>query len=196
MAEVPFKPKSLPQFDIQRQQTAQRIGASGQGQQEALARRQAQLGNLNSGAAIKQSQNINNAIARQGEDAQQSINAQEAGIISQQTFQDEQSQKGRDFQAGESALQRKQQEDQFGKTFGEQVRQAGFAEKIGQGEFDLSKQNSMFNTALAYSQLKNKDAFSNSWDMQYPKEKGRYASGKKGQYRGGSAIYGSSYYQS
>lgn len=142
MAEQYQAPKtSLPQYDFLKKQARQRAQAGAQQQGDAMQRRFAALGNLNSGAALKAQQNVQEAAARQEEEALGQIQGQELAEMSQR----DEAQKGRDIQQEQFGKQFGLQRD----VFGEQQRQARFGEGIAQGEFNLSKMNTAINTAQA-----------------------------------------------
>jgi hypothetical protein len=134
------------QFDLARRRAQQQSASNTQARRDALSRRFASLGNLDSGARVKleqkamdeEAQNLNQA--NEGIDAQQQAEMQRRKeILQSQQFQAGEAEKGRsfsseqaamqrafqkgervgsqDFQAGESALTRGQQERQFNKTF-------------------------------------------------------------------------------
>ncbi len=136
----PQQPKQqLPEYEAMRRRTQQRLESEGQGQQEALQRRFAQVGNLNSGAAIKNEQALQGQIATQKEDALGQIDAQEMGeqqrrqeVQDQMAFQSGEAQKGRDFQGGMF-------NQEFGlknQAFDEEKRARGFQEKLASADFD------------------------------------------------------------
>jgi hypothetical protein len=131
----------LPQFDNQREMVNRRLNQATQQGTDALKRKLAAIGNLNSGAAIKQEQNLLNDVNTQREEAMANVDAQE---IAERARLNE-AQTGRDFAANESALNRKLQQE----IFSEQKRQNEFTEKLSLDEHELSKFNTMYNTALS-----------------------------------------------
>lgn len=126
----PQAPKApLPEFQAQRKKVEQRINADTQGQQEAMQRRFAAQGMLNSGAAIKQAGLVANQAQQNREDAIGQVDAAEMGemqrrqeVQDQRDFISNESKLGRDFQGQESAMARALQSGQFDKTFGLQER--------------------------------------------------------------------------
>ena len=97
------QPSNQPdQFEILRRRARQRANTQGQQQQEALKRRFASIGRLNSGAAIKTGQIAAQQAARQGEETAQNIDVAEA----RENQRRRELQQGRDFQAGETQKQR------------------------------------------------------------------------------------------
>lgn len=138
---------NMPQYDLARQKATQQAAADKQNNLDTLQRRFANLGNLNSGAQIKQEENLSNDSAKNLSDATQSINAQQQAeilrrqeVLQGQQFQGEQLGKqqafatserlgnqkfasgeraaGEQFAGGQNELQRQQQAEQFMKTFG------------------------------------------------------------------------------
>jgi hypothetical protein len=95
-----------PQFQQARLQLTQRANAANQQNQDALKRRFASIGSLNSGAAVKTMQNAQQASDQQREEAIQNINAAEANDLRQEqdaargrNFQREMSNNEREFQS-------------------------------------------------------------------------------------------------
>lgn len=84
----------LPQFGAMRARVQQRAQAEGQSQANAMKRRLAATGTLNSGGGIRAVQQVQDSAARRTEDAIQGVDAQEA---EQRTAMDEAA-KGRNFQ--------------------------------------------------------------------------------------------------
>lgn len=174
--------RRLPQFEQQKKVATQRLGAAEQQAKEALNRRLASIGNLKSGAAVKMDQNITEGLNQQREEVFGNIDAAE----NQERARLDEAKEGRDFMAGENALQRRlqekqmemqgsqfdrsfeQQRSQFDRSFAEQIRQAAFAEKLGLEEHELSKLNTAYNTALSFSQAKSKDAILDAMNMFFP----------------------------
>lgn len=148
--EPDFKPDTAPikaggQFDLMKKQAESRLaGAETQGR-DALNRRFAQLGNLNSGAALKIENQLQDQVARQREEALGGVDIAAAQDVSAREQQREASNLARE----QSSLQRRLQSSQFGQSLGEQQRQARFAEGIAGREADLSEFNTMYNTALS-----------------------------------------------
>lgn len=101
------------QFDYARKKAADQSAVSLQARKDALARRFASLGNLDSGAQIKQEENAANDEASNLTNANEGINAQQQAelgrrkeVVMGQQFASGEAEKGRTFQAGENALQR------------------------------------------------------------------------------------------
>lgn len=110
----------LPEYDAMRARLSQRTNADTQQQQDAMQRRFAAQGGLNSGAAIKQQQLVAEAGAQNREQAMEGVNAQEAQqrqrlqeAESQKEFQSQEAATGREFAAQESLLGRQQQRSMF-----------------------------------------------------------------------------------
>ena len=99
------------QFEILRRRARQRANTQGQQQQEALKRRFASIGRLNSGAAIKTGQIAAQQAARQGEETAQNIDVAEA----RENQRRRELQEGRQFQAGETQKQREFASSEAGK---------------------------------------------------------------------------------
>lgn len=130
--DVPVKPGA--QFELMKTQAKARLaGQEGQAR-DAMNRKLASLGNLNSGAALKLEQNLQDSVARQQEEALGGIDVASAQDVAQRE---------------ESAMQRRLQSSQFDRSLGEQQRQAAFTEGLALREADLSEYNTMYNTALS-----------------------------------------------
>jgi hypothetical protein len=149
--QAPGVPKPpLPEFQAQRQKVTQRLGADAQGQQDAMARKLAAGGMLNSGAAVKQQALIGQNAAQTREDALQQVDAAEMGeqqrrqeIMDQRDFAANEAKLGRDFQGSESAMARALQAGQFDRQFG-----------MSEKQFDADRQDQMRNIAVSMSNLK------------------------------------------
>lgn len=122
------------QFGLMRQQVSDRFASAGGEQKDALNRRLAALGNLNSGAAIKQEQNILGGIEKQKSEAMGGIDVSEAAANAQNE---------------QAAMQRQLQNTQFERSLGEQKRQNSFSEGLALDEANLNRFNTMYNTALS-----------------------------------------------
>jgi hypothetical protein len=96
----PMQAEALPQastdprFAQMRNQVAQRMGAQAQQGQDALKRRFAAAGMMNSGASIKTMENAQQAASQQREEALQGVDAAETADLRQQ----QQAAQGRNFQ--------------------------------------------------------------------------------------------------
>src|SRR4051794_12263065 len=77
-------PQSLPEFQSARQRTSNQFDAQRQTTQNALERRFAAMGNLNSGEATKQIALASQANTEQGAQVQQDLDAQEHQALGQQ----------------------------------------------------------------------------------------------------------------
>jgi hypothetical protein len=153
----------LPQFDYARKRIAQQSTADEQGQQEALKRRFAAMGNVNSGAYVKQQAVAADDAAKRREDALGGVDAQEAQEVQRraevtegrdfarservgsqdfantqrmgsQDFANSQRLGSQEYASGESALQRKYQT-------GERLGSQDFAnsQRLGSQEFATSE---------------------------------------------------------
>lgn len=172
-------PPKLPEFDKLRTQATQRINAQGGQASDALKRKFASLGNLNSGAAIKQEQKMQAELGEQREQAMAGIDVAEAQegqrrleVQENRDFAAGESRIGREFASGEaklgrdfagqeSALSRALQSEQFGKqfglqneVFGEQKNQNTFTNKLAGEEHALNVKNTNINTAKALAEAK------------------------------------------
>lgn len=101
------------QFDVARKRAQEQSGVNLQARKDAMARRFASLGNLDSGARIKQEELAANEegkilqAANEGIDAQQQAElGRRKEVIQGQEFQAGEGQKGRDFAAQQAAIQR------------------------------------------------------------------------------------------
>ncbi len=124
------------QYDLARKRARDQSQVDLQNRKDALQRRFASLGNLDSGVALKQQELAANDVANdltnqnQNIDAQQNADlAQRKGVILGQQFQTSERQASQDyatserlgsqdFAAGEAAKNRAVQEEQFAKTYG------------------------------------------------------------------------------
>ena len=182
----PYKAKDvsapLPEYDAMRARLTQRSNADVGQQQDAMQRRFAAQGGLNSGAAIKQQQLVAEAGAQNREQAMEGVNSQEAAqraqlqaAESQKEFQSQEaatnrdstqsfaageSALGRQFTAGESKLGREQQQGQFDKdlAFKDKVQtwsegQAAKQMDLAYKQFGLQQNESDFNRLSALSQM-------------------------------------------
>jgi hypothetical protein len=169
-------PTALPQFDVLKGQATQRANAAGQQQEQALQRKFASLGNLNSGAAIKLQQQSAADINQQKEDVIQGLDAAQTQEIARLG----EVEKGREFQSAETAMQRQAQQSQFDRSFAEQQRQSSFMEQLGLQEHELSKFNTMYNTALSAATSDAQGAIFNTMEALFPGSSSQFGgSGKK-----------------
>ena len=166
------KPKApLPEFAMQRQKVEQRVNADTQGQQDAMQRRFAAQGMLNSGAAIKQGNIVANQGTQNKMDAIAGVDAAEMGeqqrrqeIQDNRDFMSNESKLGRDFAGSESALGRafaasesKAGRDLQGSQFDRTFKQSGdqFNQEFGlqKDQFREDKMNTTFNRGIATKEL-------------------------------------------
>lgn len=101
------------QFDLARKRAQQASGASLQGRRDALQRRFAQLGNLDSGARLKMEQNLEQQGAQELQAANEGIDAQQAQemgrrreILQGQEFARGEREAGQKFSGEQAAMQR------------------------------------------------------------------------------------------
>lgn len=153
--QTPQAPKApLPEFAAQRKKVEQRINADTQGQQEAMQRRFAAQGMLNSGAAIKQAGIVANQAQQNREDALGQVDAAEMGemqrrqeVMDNRDFAANESKLGRDFQGQESAMARALQSGQFDRSFG--LQEKDFARQGEQFDRNFAQQGSQFDRNFA-----------------------------------------------
>jgi hypothetical protein len=136
----PFQAPKNP-FAIQKEQVNQRFNAQGQQQDDALKRRFAAMGGLNSGAYIKNQQLQGQEVAQQREGAIANVDAQEA----QFGLQAQESQKQRDFQREEGDKGRAFQQQAFDFEKGAKLRQLDMADR----EFSEDQKSTEFNKMVA-----------------------------------------------
>jgi hypothetical protein len=140
------------EFDVARQRAQQQNSAAVQQQTDAMKRRFAAQGALNSGAAIKQEQLAHEQGAQNLEQANQGINAQEQGVLKQER----EAQKQRDFASNEANLGRQFQageaEKQRGFVTGERLGSQGFS--ADQAKLSRDLQNTQFGKQLQLEQDK------------------------------------------
>jgi hypothetical protein len=158
----------LPEYEAMKRRTQQRLQAEGQTQQDALQRKLASVGNLNSGAAIKAQQTQDLDLARVQEDALGQIDVQEAAegqrrqeVADAMAFQSTEAQKGRDFQGGMF-------DQEFGlknKAFDEEQRARGFQEAMARREFDRDNATLDFTKIQAIKEMGDPAAVQNLLDQ-------------------------------
>lgn len=137
-------PAKLPQFDAMRARVQQRAQAEGNTQTNAMRRRLAATGTLNSGGGIRAVQQVQDAAARRTEDAVQGVEAQEA---EQHTALDEAA-KGRNFQREQFNEQQKlAQADTFAKFAG--LESQIDAMDLQRLQLKLQQEESSFNQRLS-----------------------------------------------
>jgi hypothetical protein len=144
-------PQSLPEFDSARNRTANQFQAKRTDTQNALQRRFAAMGNLNSGEAVKQLALANQGLADTENQAQQDINSQETQQINQ--TRDAEEQRALQQQALESDNDLKQQE--FG--LNKQVQQGQL--DLAQKQFKRDSIDDAFNAAMAHAESSDQEAF-------------------------------------
>lgn len=176
---APYKAKQvqgpLPQYDAMRARLSQRTNADTQSQQDAMQRRFAAQGGLNSGAALKQQQLIAEKGVQTREDAMEGVNNQESAerqrlqeAEAQKEFQSQEAASGRQFQAGESALGRQfqasesalgraQQKSQFDQDLAFRDKVAGWEHSDRMKQLDMAGAELAFNKAMAASQMDPED---------------------------------------
>lgn len=144
-------PQTLPEFQAARERTANQFGANAQTTQNALERRFAAMGNLNSGEATKQLALAGQANSEQANQAQQEINAQEQQQVGAQRDQLMQQAIQQEALDNDNALKK-------------QSFELDRATKLG--SLDLAKQQfsresleNAINAALAYGESGDQDAY-------------------------------------
>jgi len=159
-AGAPQAPKApLPEFAAQRKKVEQRINADTQGQQDAMQRRFATQGMLNSGAAIKQAGIVANQAQQNREDALGQVDAAEMGemarrqeVLDNRDFMSNEAKLGRDFGASESALSRAFQagESKLGRDLQGSQFDRSFAQSGDQFDRNFAQQGSQFDRNFYY----------------------------------------------
>jgi hypothetical protein len=155
-----------PRFQVMRERVGQEIGAQAQQNQDALKRRFAALGGLNTGSAIKAQQSAQQQGNEMRSRAMREIDAQEADqdfqrqeardvMKAQQDFQAGEAGKQRDFQASQGGLDRAFQERVFAFDSASKLRQLDLAER----DFRLREDESEFNKRMAKWQASNSGGF-------------------------------------
>lgn len=158
---------ALPEYDAMRARLNQQSNADVQQQQDAMQRRFASQGGLNTGAAIKQAQIVADAGVQKRDQGLQDINTQESAEQrrlaegeANKEFQSNEAATGRSFTANESKLGREQQQGQFesNQSFQDKWNTIGQSNTIKQLDlaaksFDLQAQESAFNQASAAAQM-------------------------------------------
>lgn len=150
--QAPEAGKALPEYDVLRQRMGEQNQIQSGIENDALDRKFAQLGNLNSGARIKISGQLADTQARRLQDAQADLGLREA-----------------DTKRGleEADITRSLEEGRFQQQFGAQQQQFALQEKafgleehtklrgldLAQQELDMDKQTILFNKALASADL-------------------------------------------
>lgn len=159
----------LPEYDQLRQNTDNTLNAQKQQSDDAMKRRFAAMGGLNSGSYIKQQQNSDNDMAGQKENAMNQIGFQEAGeaqrrkeVTQGQQFQTGERLGSQEFAGSESALGRAQQQSQFGQSFGLQSKAQTLAEKAQEDQntyqnkaLQQEENANLFNEQMARQQADN-----------------------------------------
>lgn len=110
---TPAYDTDVQEFDFQRKKAEQQVTAQKQGQQDALKRRFAAMGNINSGAYLKANQMVDQNAGTQLNQANEGINAAQNSelrrrreVVQGQEFAAGEAEKGRSFVGDQSALQR------------------------------------------------------------------------------------------
>jgi len=155
-------------YDLLRSRANQDVATQGQEASSALQRRQAQLGNLNSGAAIKQQQVLGDKVAEQKQKANEGIDIAQSGEQAQleqvkqgQEFASGEALKGREFAGLEAEKGRgfSSSERLAAQTFGssEADKQRGFMS--GESKLQRDQQSSQFDKSfgLQERQLKSQE---------------------------------------
>lgn len=156
---------ALEQYDAMRKRAQQQINAQSQDNQDAINRRLAASGNLNSGAAIKQQQIAQDKSSQQLADTNTNIDVAEQGELQRRKeiqegrdFTKSEREAGQGFVAGQSDLQRNFQQGQFDKEMDFKNKAQAFAEssfgkqmELQLAQFDHEKQNDEFNKNVAMS---------------------------------------------
>lgn len=156
-------PQSMPEYDYARKKVVEQSSQANSEAQDALKRRYAAMGALNSGSAIKQQQLQNDSSERNKNEALLGIGAQEAAAkreFAQQEamkeFQSQEASAGRGFQAQESQLGRDLQkslamEDMEFKKWATNLSNNTALKQLDlqYKQLDVDKFNSLFNAVIA-----------------------------------------------
>lgn len=179
----PAPQEPLPEFEQARRKIASRSAADAEGQQNAISRRYAAMGNLNSGSYIKQQGLAADNAARTREDALSDVTAQEsaaqrqineaqqardfaAGEAEKQRLYGTKEREGsQGFSAGQSQLQRDFQGKQFDQTFAEEKRSRGVQEGLAFDEFNRDNKALDFQKAQVLQAAGNGDAIGKYLDQ-------------------------------
>jgi len=146
-------------FDLLRKRAAQGAATQGQEAQGALQRRLASLGNLKSGAAIKQEQLIGQKVGEAKANAIEGINVAEAGEqaqrareLDQRQFVADQAKVGREFQSSEREASQGfgAEQAKIGREFAAGERVAGQEFGAGQAKLGRDFQQSIQNQNMAF----------------------------------------------
>lgn len=172
-AGIPYGQGASP-YDVARNRANQRATASGQQGLEAIQRRYAAMGNLNSGAAIRTEQLQNQNNEAQKEDSLRSIDAQELSENTGRNYQANQQELARGFQANEAQKARDLQSNQFGQRMTFEQSQAKQAQENYLKDYELKKQQM------------SEDAQSNAFN----KDLANYQKGHTGGFFGGGGFLG------
>lgn len=209
-ARAPTGP--IKEYDMMRQRAAQRADASAQQGREALQRRFAAMGGLNSGSAIKAQQLGSEAAARQKEDAiggidmaEQQERSRRDEVLAGRDFQASEAQKQRDFAGEESARARNMQRETFNAdmAFKDQVfrfdrdsklrqldqadRQFNWQRETADRQFAADRADTEFNKDIAISQIEDDD----EREAMRAKREGRaFKSDNSGKYAAAGAFLG------
>lgn len=156
----------LPEYDYARKKVTEQANQSNQSAQDALQRRFASMGALNSGSSIKQQQLQNEQSEQQKMSALEGVNVQEAQA--RRTLMQEEQQKeyqsteaargrafgaeegqvGRDFQSMEAQKARASQEGMFASDLEFKKWAASLANDTALKQLEVDKFNSAFNAAI------------------------------------------------
>jgi hypothetical protein len=151
----------LPEYDHLRNKVTEEANTVNSQNQDALKRRFASMGALNSGSYIKQAEIQNNESEQRRSQASSEINFQEAQARralekeeSQKAYQSEEALKGRTFEGAQQRYSRNMQKDLFNAdmNFKNQVFQFDSGTKLGAlemqaRELDINKQIAAMNEA-------------------------------------------------
>lgn len=178
------------EFEVARQRASQQSNAAVQSQKDAMKRRFAASGSLNSGAALKQNQLVEQEGAQRLQQANEGINAQEQGVRKQEReadkgrqFQTSERVGSQDFAAGQGKLGREfQTSERLGSqdfTAGQANTQRDFmkSERLGSQDFATNERLGSQNFSAAQNKLSQdlqKSQFTSQMDMankQFEEEK-------------------------
>lgn len=166
----------MEEFDLQRKKAAQQNAAAVQGQKDALKRRFSALGNVNSGAAIKQENLAVDAGQRRLADTNEGIDAAKNAEIRRRVetdegrkFQTSERVGSQDFAAGQADLGRKFQT-------GERIGSQDFArgERLS-GQSFASNEAQMARDAQAALANKQMKTAASQWERQFGFQQDQFA---------------------
>lgn len=202
-AEAPFKLNQtgyqakdvsgpLAEFDYLRNKTNQQFNSQGQAAQDAMTRRFASMGALNSGAYQKQATNMDQQLSQQRSDALEGIGVQEAAqrrTLQQQedqkAFQSNEALMGRQFTGEQSQLQRSQQTNLFNAQTQNQFQQFQFDAGSKLAQLDMASNQFGQQFGLQQQQFEHQKKID-----EFNQKMGKYQAGHSGGLFGAGGFLG------